>query len=1295
MMRFIKDLNLKFISLLITVLFILNSTVYGIDLSNKSHLRVPSSFQDQAKEERLEKALLELSNEAVGEVIIEDLKKIRNTFPLWQEDSSPTGYTPSIAATELQPYPARGPHSGNFNSRAVFEWVTIFNLVDDGVKRLLLEVSEEIKKRGDKLLILSASDSTGGVAGTRREIVGMLQFLGISVDWIIIDREIIPGTGDIIGTFYHAVDGHPEELTESQIDQYQEAMRRNLEAIDLSERTVVFVDDIHCAGLLPLIRKTYPHLKIVWYCPNVIANATNKAKGLLKEWTAAADIILEIGPGQVSDSFLSVPMAISPPSIDPTSLINREISEEFKEAVVDHFGIDRERPIVLFGGGYHIRKDPLTALAAFNLAYTTLKSTSKYESPQLILMATEARARSILQEVLTYKSHLEAEDDIHVLISNLASPPLTKDESMAISNMGLGPDALDWYEICCLRLNAFIKLADLVIVPAIYDGFGTFTTCTLLAGKVVVGTATPGALLQVEDGKTGFIVPLTEEDTLKTELAVSALCRGDVHEAGEILKSRAATQGLASLITEILTSLGGSELSQISSQARKSVKRRFLTPHETMGILLITWAVATPEILEHFSYHQPMDKEKLISLYHNWKAREEVRKGFSAGRFSMLLIDMGYSVAPSFITDRQLTDQLVDKLMDVIRDSTLALDPDSLIFRQGERIFVAFSKDVPEYRVTRYAIGLKKKMENIGPSGFDIESPEDKERLILTIGISRADSLEEALSYVDPSLISLEELEAIYYSSTPGFEAVEAVVGYDFSNFSWSNPEIERIAQSLQAYGLSEFELVAAIPVDYGELRILRHNTSNTLIVEKPILEENRDAIEQLISARIPGTLPTFLVPGIDDRYYEVYVPSLRYSLLGLTDQRPDMEVIRPEVRAILCELNAVGLSHCHPHPWNIFVSNDGKKVILFDSKRLKKSPVNFSQIRDVWESDDFSEMLDYHLAGADLRGLPKPRQNINFAFWGWVNMQDVHWPGVRMIGVTFIGSEMNGAQLSEADFRFSTFLFTDFKRVNLQKARFNWAIFKFANLEGTNLKEADLSYANATKTDFTNASLVGADLRVADLTGSKFVGADLRGANLSWAVLKDIVLHNTIVSEGQMQQLARETGARFYYEDSRNVWLASNITTSNLEDSREDVDSETSATLIGGTPVTGRRQHVDKENKIITVLADKALANKSEFIQFVANQRQEHAVVLIARTRQEYDEAIEMFGNLVWVKILDTLGENLEGIPEEMIMRDIVWDDISRVLGPIDTGIFDNFNLGQLDDRIDEKVIKAIAAGV
>ena len=53
MLKFKKDYNLKIISVIVAGLFLLNSTVYGIDLPNKSHLRKQLIFSDEKERPRV------------------------------------------------------------------------------------------------------------------------------------------------------------------------------------------------------------------------------------------------------------------------------------------------------------------------------------------------------------------------------------------------------------------------------------------------------------------------------------------------------------------------------------------------------------------------------------------------------------------------------------------------------------------------------------------------------------------------------------------------------------------------------------------------------------------------------------------------------------------------------------------------------------------------------------------------------------------------------------------------------------------------------------------------------------------------------------------------------------------------------------------------------------------------------------------------------------------------------------------------------------------------------------------
>jgi len=68
MIRFRKDNNLKIVAVLIAVAFLFTSTVYGIDLPRKSHLRIPLVVNTQEGRRRAQQALLYQLREIIGRV---------------------------------------------------------------------------------------------------------------------------------------------------------------------------------------------------------------------------------------------------------------------------------------------------------------------------------------------------------------------------------------------------------------------------------------------------------------------------------------------------------------------------------------------------------------------------------------------------------------------------------------------------------------------------------------------------------------------------------------------------------------------------------------------------------------------------------------------------------------------------------------------------------------------------------------------------------------------------------------------------------------------------------------------------------------------------------------------------------------------------------------------------------------------------------------------------------------------------------------------------------------------------
>jgi hypothetical protein len=185
-------------------------------------------------------------------------------------------------------------------------------------------------------------------------------------------------------------------------------------------------------------------------------------------------------------------MFIVPPSIDPLSPKNSELSEHERIETLVRYGIDPERPMLLQVSRFDRFKDPLGVIAAYRI----LKP--YYPQLQLVLAGGPAdddpEGAEVLREVLE-----QAGDDRDLKV--LMLPP----DSHVI-------------------INALQRSAIVVLQKSLREGFGLTVTEALWKGKPVVGGATGGIALQVHDYHTGFLVHSPEGAAVPDPLS-PALCR--------------------------------------------------------------------------------------------------------------------------------------------------------------------------------------------------------------------------------------------------------------------------------------------------------------------------------------------------------------------------------------------------------------------------------------------------------------------------------------------------------------------------------------------------------------------------------------------------------------------------------------------------------------------------------------------------------------------------------------------------------------------------------------------------
>ena len=175
---------------------------------------------------------------------------------------------------------------------------------------------------------------------------------------------------------------------------------------------------------------------------------------------------------------------LMPPSIDPLSEKNMDLTEEQVHAAKLQFGLDPDRPMMLQVSRFDRFKDPLGVVRAYRLVKPF------FPALQLVLAGGGAtddpEAEAVLAEV---RSEAGTDNDIHVL--------------------QLPPDAH-------LTINALQRGADIVLQKSLKEGFGLTVTEAMWKGKPVIGGDTGGIRLQVVNHHTGFLVKTPEGAAVRT-----------------------------------------------------------------------------------------------------------------------------------------------------------------------------------------------------------------------------------------------------------------------------------------------------------------------------------------------------------------------------------------------------------------------------------------------------------------------------------------------------------------------------------------------------------------------------------------------------------------------------------------------------------------------------------------------------------------------------------------------------------------------------------------------------------
>lgn len=332
---------------------------------------------------------------------------------------------------------------------------------------------------GMKVLHVNSTKVGGGVAEILEKLVPLMQELSIDTSW-----EVITGNNDFFQctkAMHNTLQGSRIHISADLLNTYEQVNRENAAVLrdKLEDADFVFIHDPQPAPLLS--HCTNRRGKWIWRCHIDASHPYRPVWQYLKQFVVNYDASIFSLPHFAKT--LPHPQYIIPPSIDPLSDKNRDLTVEEINTVYSDFNIDPQRPLLVQVSRFDRFKDPLGVIQAYKLV-------KKFVPGQQLVLAggsatDDPEGDIVLQEVREAAGN---DPDIHILL--------------------LPPDSHQ-------TINALQRTADIVLQKSVKEGFGLTVTEAMWKGKPVIGGNAGGIGLQVINFNTGFLVNTPEGAALR------------------------------------------------------------------------------------------------------------------------------------------------------------------------------------------------------------------------------------------------------------------------------------------------------------------------------------------------------------------------------------------------------------------------------------------------------------------------------------------------------------------------------------------------------------------------------------------------------------------------------------------------------------------------------------------------------------------------------------------------------------------------------------------------------------
>ncbi|MFO8182710.1 MAG: glycosyltransferase [Candidatus Aegiribacteria sp.] len=335
---------------------------------------------------------------------------------------------------------------------------------DEEIARILRKAT---RLYGKHFVHMNSTYHGGGVAEMLNTLVPLTNDSNVDSGW-----RILHGNSDffaITKQFHNAMQGGELKLTEAKKRIYLETNREFSIFTHIDHDAVV----IHDPQPLPLIRNYQKSQPWIWRCHIDISEPNMELWDFLKQFIIRYDMVI-ISSELYRKPDLPVEQRVIEPAINPLSAKNEELTEDHIESILSNFGIPTDKPFITQISRFDPWKDPLGVLEVYRMVREKVDC-------RLVMCGSMASDDPEGYDIYE-KVRKEADELIRA-----------------------GDVILMTYE-SNIMVNAIQRAASVIIQKSIREGFGLTVTEGLWKEKPVVASKVGGIPLQIENGRTGYLV---------------------------------------------------------------------------------------------------------------------------------------------------------------------------------------------------------------------------------------------------------------------------------------------------------------------------------------------------------------------------------------------------------------------------------------------------------------------------------------------------------------------------------------------------------------------------------------------------------------------------------------------------------------------------------------------------------------------------------------------------------------------------------------------------------------------